>query len=330
MFIGKHVIKKVGRLKRPIIILCAFALFILPITNILSAHPALASKDPSRFSNLKENDQYKFFTYASAMAQCFNYSGLQVHTDVDDQMLNDNVVFASWGNAPVYVGIYPEVKGFNKGGIKCNDTGFQQEAFNTFGISPNELLCYMGYPKNGLKGKNDSNTKHEECVALGLTNDFTYNGMPENGKENFLNALTTLTGYDRSVEEKNAYIKYRKYSDWIKGCVDGEATSKSDNTWKVSVVNTDTKKVDTIYKPKGKTEYLYAGGTSVYNKPEFSCKSVESELAIAAKKYLNALKANAVDTACAGLAGEKLKACKDGASHKGDTAYCETTYENTL
>ena len=330
MFIGKQVIKKVGRLKKPIIILCAFALFILPITNILLAHPALASKDPSRFSNLKENDQYKFFTYASAMAQCFNKGGdgldLTVHTDVDDQMLNNNVVFANWGSAYVYVGTYPEVKGFNGGGINCTNTGFQQEAFNTFGISPNELLCYMGYPKNGLKGKNDSNAKHEECVALGLTNDFTYNGMPYKGGENFLNALTALTGYDRSVAEKNAYIKYRKYSDWIKGCVDGEATSKSDNTWKVSVVNTDTKKVDTIYKPKGKTEHMHGAYST---KPEFSCKSIESELAIAAKKYLNVLKANAVDTACAGLAGDKLKACKDGASHKGDSTYCETTYENT-
>lgn len=330
MFIEKQVIKKVGRLKKPIIILCAFALFILPITNILLAHPALASKDPSRFSNLKENDQYKFFTYASAMAQCFNKGGdgldLTVHTDVDDQMLNNNVVFANWGSAYVYVGTYPEVKGFNGGGINCTNTGFQQEAFNTFGISPNELLCYMGYPKNGLKGKNDSNAKHEECVALGLTNDFTYNGMPYKGGENFLNALTALTGYDRSVAEKNAYIKYRKYSDWIKGCVDGEATSKSDNTWKVSVVNTDTKKVDTIYKPKGKTEHMHGAYST---KPEFSCKSIESELAIAAKKYLNVLKASAVDTACAGLAGDKLKACKDGASHKGDSTYCETTYENT-
>ena len=330
MFNGKRVIKKVGRLKKPIIVLCAFALFILPITNILLAHPALASKDPSRFSNLKENDQYKFFTYASAMAQCFNKGGdgldLTVHTDVDDQMLNNNVVFANWGSAYVYVGTYPEVKGFNGGGINCTNTGFQQEAFNTFGISPNELLCYMGYPKNGLKGKNDSNAKHEECVALGLTNDFTYNGMPYKGGENFLNALTALTGYDRSVAEKNAYIKYRKYSDWIKGCVDGEATSKSDNTWKVSVVNTDTKKVDTIYKPKGKTEHMHGAYST---KPEFSCKSIESELTIAAKRYLTALKVNAVDTACAGLAGDKLKACKDGASHKGDSTYCETTYENT-
>lgn len=334
MFIGKQMIKKVGRLKKPIIILCAFALFILPITNILLAHPALARKDPSRFSNLKESDQYKFFTYASAMARCFSYKSLAVHTDVDDQMLHDNVVFRTWGGVYTYIGTYPEVKGFDKGGIKCNGTGFQQEAFNTFGISPNELLCYMGYPKNGLEGKNDSNTKHEKCVALGSTNDFTYSNMPENGEENFLNALTALTGYDRNVAEKNAYIKYRKYSDWIKGCVDGEATSKSDNTWKVSVVNTDTKKVDTIYKPKGKTEYLYAGGDETHgspykNKPEFSCKSIESELTIAAKRYLTALKVNAVDTACAGLAGDKLKACKDGASHKGDSTYCETTYENT-
>ena len=333
MFIGKQVIKKVGRLKKPIIVLCAFALFILPITNILSAHPALALKDPSRFSNLKESDQYKFFTYASAMARCFSYKSLAVHTDVDDQMLHDNVVFRTWGGVYTYIGTYPEVKGFDKGGIKCNGTEFQQEAFNTFGISPNELLCYMGYPKNGLEGKNDSNTKHENCVALGSTNDFTYSNMPENGEENFLNALTALTGYDRNVAEKNAYIKYRKYSDWIKGCVDGEATSKSDNTWKVSVVNTDTKKVDTIYKPKGKTEYLYAGGDETHgspykNKPEFSCKSVESELAIAAKKYLNVLKTNAVDTACAGLAGKELEACKDGASHRGDSTYCGQTYEN--
>ena len=324
MFIGKQVIKKVGRLKKPIIILCAFALFILPITNILLAHPALALKDPSRFSNLKESDQYKFFTYASAMAQCFSQPTIRVHQDVDDQMLHDNVVFANWENTWVYVGTYPGVKGFNGGGINCTDKGFQQEAFNTFGISPNGLLCYMGYPKNGLKGKNDSNTKHEQCASLGSTNDFTYNGVPERGtgSENFLNALTALTGYDRNVAEKNAYIKYRKYSDWIKGCVDGEATSKSDNTWKVSVVNTDAKKVDTIYKPKGKTEYMY--GSSIYStKPEFSCKSIESELAIAAKKYLHVLKTNAVDTACAGLAGKELEACKDGASHKSNSKYCE-------
>ena len=334
MFIGKQAIKRVGWLKKSIILLCIFTLFILPIANILSAHPALASKDPSRFSNLKENDQYKFFTYASAMAQCFNNPQLSVHTDVDNQMLKNNVVFSTWDgmlgeDIYVYVGTYPEVKGFNKGGIKCNGTEFQQEAFNTFGISPNELLCYMGYPKNGLKGKNDSNAKHEECVALGLTNDFIYARMPDKGSENFLNALTTLTGYDRNVAEKNAYIKYRKYSDWIKGCVDGEATSKSDNTWKVSVVNTDTKKVDRIYKPKGKTEHMYDGGTGIYNnpkKPELSCKSIESELAIAAKKYLNVLKANAVSTACAGLADEKLKACKDGANHKSDTEYCGTKY----
>ena len=325
MFIGKQAIKRVGRLKKSIILLCIFTLFILPIANILSAHPALASKDPSRFSNLKENDQYNFYVYASVIANCFELKGLSVHQDVDDQMLTKNEMFRD--TAWIYVGTYPNVKSFSKGAINCGDTGFQQEAFNLFGTSPNELMCYMGYPKNGLKGKNDTEAKHEECVALGLTNDFTYSGMPKDGKETFLNALKALTGYDHTKAEKDAYIKYRKYSDWIKGCVDGEATSKSDNTWKVSVVNIDTKKVDRIYKPKGKTEYMYDGGYNKYNTPEFSCKSIESELAIAAKKYLNVLKAQAVSTACAGLAGEKLKACKDGANHRSDTAYCGKTYD---
>lgn len=325
MFIGKQAIKRVGRLKKSIILLCIFTLFILPIANILSAHPALASKDPSRFSNLKENDQYNFYVYASVIANCFELKGLSVHQDVDDQMLTKNEMFRD--TAWIYVGTYPNVKSFSKGAINCGDTGFQQEAFNLFGTSPNELMCYMGYPKNGLKGKNDTEAKHEECVALGLTNDFTYSGMPKDGKETFLNALKALTGYDHTKAEKDAYIKYRKYSDWIKGCVDGEATSKSDNTWKVSVVNIDTKKVDRIYKPKGKTEYMYDEGYNKYNTPEFSCKSIESELAIAAKKYLIILKINAVDTACAGLADEKLKACKDGANHKSDTEYCEKTYD---
>ena len=326
MFNGKQVVKKVGRLKKPIIILCAFALFILPIANILSAHPALASKDPSRFGGLSKNDQYNFYVYASVIAACFNNSDSRVHKDVDDQMLTKNEMFRNtvW----VYAGTYPNVKSFTKGAINCGDTEFQQEVFNLFGTSPNELMCYMGYPKNGLKGKNDTEAKHEECAALGLTNDFTYDKMPDKGSENFLNALKTLTGYDHTKAEKDAYIKYRKYSDWIKGCVDGEATSKSDNTWKVSVVNTDTKKVDTIYKPKGKSEHMYSGYENKhYYKPEFSCKSIESELAIAAKRYLTALKANAVDTACAGLAGEKLKACKDGANHKSDTEYCKKTYD---
>ncbi len=77
--------------------------------------------------------------------------------------------------------------------------------------------------------------------------------------------------------------------------------------------------------------FLSAGGDETHgspykNKPEFSCKSVESELAIAAKKYLNVLKTNAVDTACAGLAGKELEACKDGASHKSNSKYCEDSY----
>ena len=334
MFIGKQVIKKVGRLKKPIIILCAFALFILPITNILSAHPALASKDPSRFSNLKENEQYKFFTYASAMAKCFSGKGetvdLAVHNDVDDQMLKDNVVFSTWVNIWVYVGTYSEVKGFKEGGISCTNTEFQQEAFNAFGISPNELLCYMGYPKDGLGGKNDSDAKHEECAALGLTNDFTYNSMYNDGEERFLNALKTLTGYDHTKAEEDAYIKYRKYSDWIKGCVDGEATSKSDKTWGVSVVNKDTKKIDTIYKPKGKIDHIYDGSISDHykNNPQFVCSSIENELTIAAQNYLNALKENAVNTACAGLAGKELAACKAGIEHKSEATYCSTTYPN--
>ena len=45
-----------------------------------------------------------------------------------------------------------------------------------------------------------------------------------------------------------------------------------------------------------------------------------------APKYQEALKQSATDTACAGLAGKELEACKDGIEHKGDSEYCGTKY----
>lgn len=99
----------------------------------------------------------------------------------------------------------------------------------------------------------------------------------------------------------------------------------------VSVVNIKTKKIDTIYKPKGKIDHIYDGSTwtdHYKDKPEFLCKTIEGELILAAQNYLNALKENAVNTACTGLADGKLKACKDGVNHNGDSTYCENTYRD--
>ena len=39
-------------------------------------------------------------------------------------------------------------------------------------------------------------------------------------------------------------------------------------------------------------------------------------------------KKNAVNTACAGLAGKELAACKAGIEHKSEATYCSTTYPN--
>ena len=331
MFIGKQVIKKVGRLKKPIIILCAFALFILPITNILSAHPALASKDPSRFGNLSDNDRYKFYTYASAMAQCFSnksYDGgyslsLKVHRNVDGSLSKNLIFNANRASNSVFIGTYTDVSGYGGGSIGCTDNNFQQEAFNTFGISPNELLCYMGYAKKG-----HDNSSPEECASLGSNNDFVAENLPLDGKTKFLNALYQLTGYSTEAENDN-YIKYRKYSDWAKGCVDGSAVSSpSGNTWTISTVDKKSGEVVNTYKPKGKLDYEWdTSGTHYKSRPEFLCSSIINELTIAATQYSNSLKKAATDTACTGLAGEKLKACKDGASHKSDSKYCETKYD---
>ncbi len=346
MFIKKQSSSWTGWFKNSVMFLCLLAFFIMPIANILSVNPALAAKNPGYFESLPDKDKYKFFQYATAMSYCFSGKShkdhgsslnFKVHRNVDGS-LSKGIVFndKKWdldGSAVnfdlyVYTGTMSNVdgddpiKGYEDGYIRCTDENFQKEAFKTFGIEPNELLCQMGYKKNGHK-----DASVEECITLGKNNDFETQDLPAPpGDVNFINALTTLTGYPNNAEDKIPYIKYRKYLDWAMGCVDGEEVSvPSGNTRTLSVVR-GGKVVDT-YRVKGSGEYVWSDENKYNNISQFKCDTVIANLKTAANEYAKSLKDAAIKNACSTFTGKELEACKAGIEHKDDPTYCETQYK---
>ena len=358
MFIKKQSSSWTGWFKNSVMFLCLLAFFIMPIANILSVNPALAAKNPGYFESLpdkdKDADKYKFFQYATAMSYCFSgksklNSGknltFKVHRNVDKE-LDNGIVFndKKWdididapgsfmpvdelNNFYVYTGTMSDayggspIAGYKDGYVRCTDENFQKEAFKTFGIKPNELLCQMGYTKKGHK-----NASVEECINLGKTNDFETEDLPAPpGDVNFINALTTLTGYPNNAEDKIPYIKYRKYLDWAMGCVDGdELSTSSNNTRTLSVVKND--KVSEVYRSKGSGDYMWSSDDNYKDDPQFKCDAITLKLKEAANEYANSLKDAAIKNACSTFTGKELDACKAGIEHKDDPTYCETQYK---
>lgn len=358
MFIKKQSSNRTGWFKNSVMFLCLLAFFIMPIANMLSVNPALAAKNPGYFESLpdqdKEADKYKFFQYATAMSYCFSgksklNSGknltFKVHRNVDKE-LDNGIVFndKKWdididapgslmpvdelNNFYVYTGTMSDayggspIAGYKDGYVRCTDENFQKEAFKTFGIKPNELLCQMGYTKKGHK-----NASVEECINLGKTNDFETEDLPAPpGDVNFINALTTLTGYPNNAEDKIPYIKYRKYLDWAMGCVDGdELSTSSNNTRTLSVVKDG--KVSKVYRSKGSGDYMWSSDDNYKGDPQFKCDTITAHLKAAAIKYAKSLKDAAIKNACSTFTGKELDACKAGIEHKGDSTYCETKYK---
>ena len=338
MFIKKQSSNRTGWFKNSVMFLCLLAFFIMPIANMLSVNPALAAKNPGYFESLSDGDKYKFFQYATAMSYCFSGKShkdhgssltLKVHRNVDGS-LSKGIVF-NRGNildSRVYIGTMSDayggspIAGYRGGFVFCMDEDFQKEAFKTFQIEPNELLCQMGYKKKGHK-----NASVEECINLGKTNDFETEDLPAPpGDVNFINALTTLTGYPNNAEDKIPYIKYRKYLDWAMGCVDGnELSTSSGNTRTLSVVKDG--KVSEVYRSKGSGDYMWSVGDKYKGDPQFKCDAITLKLKEAANKYANSLKDTAIKNACSTFTGKELEACKAGIEHKGDSEYCETQYK---
>lgn len=122
----------------------------------------------------------------------------------------------------------------------------------------------------------------------------------------------------------------------IKGCVkdnNPQPQRHDSKDWEIPDVDDNGNLTNSYYLPGYGQGYNVGGSNNRewpqdhYDAkiPEWQCMNIHKRLVESAPKYQEALKQSATDTACAGLAGEELAACKAGIEHKNEgAAYCKT------
>lgn len=325
--------------KNIVLYLCVSALFILPISTLLTSLPAFAA---GYFDGLSIQGKYKFYVYARVIDKCLSkWPGY--HPNVH----NGNI----FSSGKVYVGTFPEFtgQGYNEseGSFDCSSKELLSEAVNKFGIKPVErataaetLFCYMGYKRasqttepNEKKSANDYIPKGDSCTSG--TGEELYH--PDGYKEGkIFELLSAISGYKKGSENSDPGIKYLVSRSMIKGCIkDGKPQSRRLNPkdWEIPDVDNNGNLTKSYYLPGDGQGYNVDGSKNrewpqdSYDAkiPEWQCMNIYQRLVESAPKYQEALKQSAADTACAGLAGKELAACKAGIEHKNEgAAYCKT------
>lgn len=325
--------------KNIVLYLCVSALFILPISTLLTSLPAFAA---GYFDGLSIQEKYKFYVYARVIDKCLSkWPGY--HPNVH----NGNI----FSSGKVYVGTFPEFtgQGYNEseGSFDCSSKELLSEAVNKFGIKPVErataaetLFCYMGYKRasqttgpNEKKSANDYIPKGDSCTSG--TGEELYH--PDGYKEGkIFELLSAISGYKKGSENSDPGIKYLVSRSMIKGCIkDGKPQSRRLNPkdWEIPDVDDNGNLTKSYYLPGDGQGYNVDGSRNrewpqdSYDAkiPEWQCMNIYQRLVESAPKYQEALKQSATDTACAGLAGQELAACKAGIEHKNEgAAYCKT------
>ena len=335
--------------KNIVLYLCVSALFILPISTLLTSLPAFAA---GYFDSLDTQGKYKFYVYARALDTCFVRAGSKApNSNVEE--LKKGKIFNNVGDGS-YVGTFPGFTGYNGSGgyFDCNSAELMSTAVSQFNIQPQGrssavevLLCKIGY----RRGTNYT-LSEDECIngsgAFGKKKESSVKGA--DGRQDDVNiyskgkifeVLTNLSGYKNGIENSDPSIKYLVARSMIKGCIkddNPQPQRHSSKDWEIPDVDDNGNLTNSYYLP-GDGQGYNVGGSNNREWPqnhydakisEWQCMNIYQRLVESAPKYQEALKQSAADTACAGLAGDKLKACKDGVNHKGDSTYCENTYKN--
>ena len=326
--------------KNIVLYLCVSALFILPISTLLTSLPAFAA---GYFDGLSIQEKYKFYVYARVLNACFTRSDKSANEfNSLEEIEKGNI----WNGSPsAYVGTFPGFTGYNGSGgyFQCNSE-LINTAISQFNIQPRGrasaievLLCEVGY-KRGTKNNVDSCINSREGPF--------YRSMNDNGDQldtysdnKIFEVLARLSGYKNGIENSDPSIKYLVSRSMIKGCVkdnNPQPQRHDSKDWEIPDVDDNGNLTNSYYLPGYGQGYNVGGSNNRewpqdhYDAkiPEWQCMNIHKRLVESAPKYQEALKQSATDTACAGLAGEELEACKDGIEHKGDSEYCKTKYGN--
>ena len=324
--------------KNIVLYLCVSALFILPISTLLTSLPTFAA---GYFDSLDTQGKYKFYVYARVLNACFTRSDKSANEfNSLEEIEKGNI----WNGSPsAYVGTFPGFTGYNGSGgyFQCNSE-LINTAISQFNIQPRGrasaievLLCEVGY-KRGTKNNVDSCINSREGPF--------YRSMNDNGDQldtysdnKIFEVLARLSGYKNGIENSDPSIKYLVSRSMIKGCVkdnNPQPQRHDSKDWEIPDVDDNGNLTNSYYLPGYGQGYNVGGSNNRewpqdhYDAkiPEWQCMNIHKRLVESAPKYQEALKQSATDTACAGLAGEELEACKDGIEHKGDSEYCGTKY----
>ena len=335
--------------KSIVLYLCVSALFILPISTLLTSLPAFAA---GYFDSLSTQEKYKFYVYARALDTCFVRAGSKApNSNVEE--LKKGKIFNNVGDG-AYVGTFPGFTGYNNSGgyFDCNSAELMSTAVSQFNIQPQGrssavevLLCKIGY----RRGTNYT-LSEDECIngsgAFGKKKksaggkDDRQDDVNIYSKGKIFEVLTNLSGYKNGIENSDPSIKYLVSRSMIRGCIkDDNPQPRRHNSkdWEIQDVDSNGNLTNSYYLP-GDGQGYNAGGSNNREWPqnhydakisEWQCMNIYQRLVESAPKYQEALRQSATDTACVGLADEKLSACKDGVNHngnKGNSAYCENRY----
>ena len=334
--------------KSMVLYLCVSALFILPISTLLTSLPAFAD---GYFDGLSTQEKYKFYVYARALDTCFVRAGSKApNSNVEE--LKKGKIFNNVGDG-AYVGTFPGFTGYNNSGgyFDCNSAELMSTAVSQFNIQPQGrssavevLLCKIGY-RRGI----NYTLSEDECIngsgAFGKKKKST-GGKDDRqddvniySKGKIFEVLTNLSGYKNGIENSDPSIKYLISRSMIRGCIkDDNPQPRRHNSkdWEIQDVDSNGNLTNSYYLP-GDGQGYNVGGSNNREWPqnhydanisEWQCMNIYRRLVESAPKYQEALRQSATDTSCVGLAEENLKAaCKDGVNHNGNSAYCERQYE---
>ena len=323
--------------KSIVLYLCVSALFILPISTLLTSLPTFAA---GYFDSLDTQGKYKFYVYARVLNACFTRSDKSANEfNSLEEIEKGNI----WNGSPsAYVGTFPGFTGYNGSGgyFQCNSE-LINTAISQFNIQPRGrasaievLLCEVGY-KRGTKNNVDSCINSREGPF--------YRSMNDNGDQldtysdnKIFEVLARLSGYKNGIENSDPSIKYLVSRSMIKGCVkdnNPQPQRHDSKDWEIPDVDDNGNLTNSYYLPGYGQGYNVGGSNNRewpqdhYDAkiPEWQCMNIHKRLVESAPKYQEALKQSATDTACAGLAGKELAACKAGIEHKNEgAAYCKT------
>ena len=323
--------------KSIVLYLCVSALFILPISTLLTSLPAFAT---GYFDSLNTQGKYKFYVYARVMNACFTtaYRNGKFLHGIDEIKKGD-----IWKNEPsVYVGTFPGFTGYNSSGgyFECNSE-LINAAISQFNIQPKGrssaaevLLCEIGYRRSGGKDSLDSCVNGTGPLFNPVELGYTRTG-PLYSENKIFDILTRLSGYEKGSENSDPSIKYLVSRSMIRGCIkdDNPQPRRHDSKdWEIQDVDSNGNLTNSYYIP-GNGQGYNAGGSNNREWPqnhydakisEWQCMNIYRRLVESAPKYQEALRQSAADTACVGLADENLKAiCEDSVNHKSDSKYCD-------